>query len=177
MARVKHLSVNGQDYDIEAYIAAPYHSCRGVITKIQIGFNTKYLTQKCRPMGPKDPRVLYARMMAKSNAALITFQGIRVPRFVRLGMVECRCRPYFPKEQNKCSTCGLLNGDMKEHECSLYCIHCKGQHPSKDPKFPARKREPYSKGRLQDEQRAEKQQRPREGKGTKERQSQSNTNS
>ncbi|KAM7305720.1 hypothetical protein ISCGN_015616 [Ixodes scapularis] len=196
MARVKHLSLNGQDYDIGAYIAAPDDSCRGVITKIGFGFSTEYLTEKIRPMGPEGPRVLNARMMGKSDAALITFQGIRVPRFVRFGMVECRCKPYFPKEQvcdvclglghrrdvcpypeqNKCSTCGLLNGDMEEHECSPYCIHCKGQHPSNDPKCPARKREPYNKGRLQDQQRAEQQQRRRQFKGTKEQQSQNNTN-
>ncbi|KAM7305462.1 hypothetical protein ISCGN_015359 [Ixodes scapularis] len=196
MARLKHLSLNGQDYDIGAYIAAPDDSCRGVITKIGFGFSTEYLTEKIRPMGPEGPRVLNARMMGKSDAALITFQGIRVPRFVRFGMVECRCKPYFPKEQvcdvclglghrrdvcpypeqNKCSTCGLLNGDMEEHECSPYCIHCKGQHPSNDPKCPARKREPYNKGRLQDQQRAEQQQRRRQLKGTKEQQSQNNTN-
>ncbi|KAG0413116.1 hypothetical protein HPB47_009739 [Ixodes persulcatus] len=195
MARVKHPSLNGQDYDIAAYIAAPDDSCRGVITKIGFGFSTEYLTKKIRPMGPEGPRVLNARMMGKSDAALITFQGIRVPRFVRFGMVECRCKPYFPKEQvcdvclglghrrdvcpypeqNKCSTCGLLNGDMEEHECSPYCIHYKGQHPSNDPKCPARKREPYNKGRLQDQQRAEEQQRGRQFKGTKEQQSQNNT--
>ncbi|KAG0414308.1 hypothetical protein HPB47_008538 [Ixodes persulcatus] len=196
MARVKHLSLNGQDYDIGAYIAAPDDSCRGVITKIGFGFSTEYLTEKIRPMGPEGPRVLNARMMGESDGVLITFQGIRVPRFVRFGMVECRCKPYFPKEQvcdvclglghrrdvcpypeqNKCSTCGLLNGDMEEHECSPYCIHCKGQHPSTDPKCPARKREPYNKGRLQDLQRAEEQQRRRQFKGTKEQQSQNNTN-
>ncbi|KAG0436311.1 hypothetical protein HPB47_018023 [Ixodes persulcatus] len=89
MARVKHLTLNGQGYDIGANIAAPDDSCRGVITKIGFG----------RDVCP------------------------------------------YP-EQYKCSTCGLLNGDMEEHECSPYCIHCKEQHPSNDLKCPARKHEP-----------------------------------
>ncbi|KAG0430371.1 hypothetical protein HPB47_022750 [Ixodes persulcatus] len=64
MAQVEHLSLNGQDYDIGAYIAAPDDSCRGVIAKIQFGFSTEYLTEKIKPMGPEGPRVLNARMMA-----------------------------------------------------------------------------------------------------------------
>ncbi|KAG0422778.1 hypothetical protein HPB47_001441 [Ixodes persulcatus] len=139
MAGVKHLSFFGQDYNIGAYIAVPDDSCRGVITKIGFGFSTGYLTEKIRPMGPEGPRVLDTRMMGKSDAALITFQGIRVPRFVCFVTVECRCKPYFLTEQSKCWTCGLLNGDMEEHEC---CIHCKRQHASNDPKCSARKREP-----------------------------------
>ncbi|CAN7939659.1 unnamed protein product, partial [Ixodes hexagonus] len=75
-----------------------------VITKIGFGFSSAYLTEKIRPMEPEGPKVLNARMMGKSDATLITFQGTRVPRFVRLGMVECRCRPYFPKEQ-VCDIC------------------------------------------------------------------------
>ncbi|KAG0409795.1 hypothetical protein HPB47_013093 [Ixodes persulcatus] len=133
-------------------------------------------------MGPEVSRVLNDRMMSKSDTALITFQGIRVfLRFVHFGMVEWRCKPYFPNkrvcdvclglvhrrdvcpypEQNKCSTCDLLNGNMEEHECSPYCLNCKGQHPYNDSECPARKREPYNKCRLQDQQWAEQQQRPR----------------
>ncbi|CAN7990583.1 unnamed protein product, partial [Ixodes hexagonus] len=184
-----------QDFAIGAYIAAPDDSCKGVVTKIGFGFTTAYLTEKIRPMGPEGPRVLNARMMGKSDATLITFQGTRVPRFVRFGMVECRCRPYFPKEQvcdiclelghrrdvcpypekNKCSTCGLLNGDMEEHTCSPYCMHCKGQHPSNDPKYPARQREPYNKSRLQAQQRAKQQKQLRQSKGHKDQQSPNNT--
>ncbi|KAG0422388.1 hypothetical protein HPB47_001789, partial [Ixodes persulcatus] len=200
------------DYDIRAYIAPPGCFCRGVITKIGFGFSTEYLSHREHQTdGTRRP--LNARMMGKFDAAFITFQGIRIPRFVRCGMDECQCKPYFPKEQlcdiclglghkrdNHCSTCGLLNGDMKEHECSPYCIYttryaihevwpplwrlafvlglnklCPYLTSPNDPHCPARMREPYNKSRLQDQQRAEQQQEPGQSKGTKEQPSQNST--
>ncbi|EEC12957.1 hypothetical protein IscW_ISCW024587, partial [Ixodes scapularis] len=123
--------------------------------------------------GTRRPQsFLNARMMGKSDAPYFPKEQVCD---VCLGLGHRRDVCPYP-EQNKCSTCGLLNGDMEEHECSPYCIHCKGQHPSNDPKCPARKREPYNKGRLQDQHRAEQQQRQRQFKGTKEQQCQNNTN-
>ncbi|KAG0416019.1 hypothetical protein HPB47_006798 [Ixodes persulcatus] len=185
MAGAKHLSLYGEDYDIGANIAAPDDFCRRVITKIGFGFSTEYPTEKIRLMGPERPRVFSARMMCESDAALITFQGIRVLRFVRFGMNgACRCKPYVFREQvcdvcqrlghgkgvclypeqNQCSTWALLNGDMEEHECSSYWILCKGPHstiPS------ARRKSANCTTRVgsRNQQRAEQQQRPRQSKG------------
>ncbi|CAN7984060.1 unnamed protein product, partial [Ixodes hexagonus] len=121
-------------------------------TKIGFGFSTAYLTEKIRPMGPEGPKELgfhvsYASEWWNADADPTSRRNrSATSSCLELGHRRDVC-PY--PEKNKCSTCGLLNGDMKEHECSPYCMHCKGQHPPNDPKCPARQREPYNKIRLE----------------------------
>ncbi|CAN8026174.1 unnamed protein product, partial [Ixodes persulcatus] len=101
-------------------------------------------------------------MMGQTNTAVITFEGIRVPRFVYLSGGEYPCRPYQPRqqvcgvclglghrtdvcpqpEQSRCTTCGAPGGAMEDHECTAHCVNCGGEHPATDPRCPARQRAP-----------------------------------
>ncbi|KAG0426539.1 hypothetical protein HPB47_026370 [Ixodes persulcatus] len=159
---ISALTLGTKQYEVTAYLAVPDNSCRGVISGVETRPTAEELTENLRATGIN---ILYARMMGQTNTAVITFEGIRVPRFVYLSGGEYPCRPYQPRqqvcgvclglghrtdvcpqpEQSRCTTCGAPGGAMEDHECTAHCVNCGGEHPATDPRCPARQRAPYNK--------------------------------
>ncbi|KAG0432502.1 hypothetical protein HPB47_020784 [Ixodes persulcatus] len=157
--QISALTLGTKQYEVTAYLAVPDNSCRGVISGVETRPTAEELTENLRATGIN---ILYARMMGQTNTAVITFEGIRVPRFVYLSGGEYPCRLYQPRqqvcgvclglgqrtdvcpqpEQSRCTTCGAPGGAMEDHECTAHCVNCGGEHPATDPRCPARQRAP-----------------------------------
>lgn len=173
--RISTLTFETKQYDVTAYLAVPDNSCKGVITGVETRPTAEDLTENLRASGTN---ILYARMMGQTNAAIITFEGIKVPRLVYLWGGEYSCRPHQPRqqvcgvclglghrtdicpqpEQSRCITCGTLGGAMEDHECTPHCVNCGGEHPAIDPRCPARQRPPYNKRHVERHLRMKEQQ-------------------
>ncbi|KAG0417782.1 hypothetical protein HPB47_005361 [Ixodes persulcatus] len=119
----------------------------------------KYLTDNLIAPGHT---IITARMMGRTETALITYEGSYVPRTVLYCQAEYRCYPHRPKAQ-QCTLCQRLghradvcpqapttricptcSADItnipptQPHECSPSCLNCGEEHPSTCPTCPAR---------------------------------------
>lgn len=77
--QIKSIQLGDTIYQVTAYVAAPDRSCKGVVTGIDSGTHSDELMTNLR--SPRAP-ILYARMLGKSKAALITFDSLEVPRAI-----------------------------------------------------------------------------------------------
>ncbi|KAL1478728.1 hypothetical protein MTO96_034887 [Rhipicephalus appendiculatus] len=158
---VTELNLGSQRYEMQAYIAAPDNSCKGVIIGPEKNTSpTELLDNIYAP----DAEVLHARMIGSTNTALITFAGLQVPRYVYYYRAEYRCYVHRPRKQvcticlafghradvcptpteRRCQACGVET-PAPEHSCTTQCFHCKGDHPATHPKCPAREQKPPNK--------------------------------
>ncbi|KAG0436169.1 hypothetical protein HPB47_018102 [Ixodes persulcatus] len=101
--QITALKFGTKQYEVTAYLAVPDNSCRGVVSGVKTRTTAEELTENLCATGIN---ILYARMMGQTNTAVITFKGIKVPRFVYLSGGEYPCRPYQPKPQ----VCGVCLG-------------------------------------------------------------------
>ncbi|KAH8033503.1 hypothetical protein HPB51_013362 [Rhipicephalus microplus] len=93
---VTALNLRSQRYEMQAYVAAPDNSCKGVIIGPEKNTSpTKFLDNIYAP----DAEVLHARMMRSTNMALITFSGLQVRRYVHCYRAEYRCYIHRPRKQ------------------------------------------------------------------------------
>ncbi|KAH8027115.1 hypothetical protein HPB51_002269 [Rhipicephalus microplus] len=103
--------------------------------------------------------ILQARMMGQTNIGLVTFEGLKVPVYVRFYGDKLRCYPHRPRQvvcqiclelghrDDNCSTlavvicptCGTDN-PTQSHPCTPHCKSCDGPHPTMDPNCPQRER-------------------------------------
>ncbi|KAH9365882.1 hypothetical protein HPB48_018338 [Haemaphysalis longicornis] len=90
---IKTIQLGDKMYQVTAYVAAPDKSCKGVVTGINSATHSdELMANLCSPRVP----ILYARLLGQSKAALITFDGLEVPRAVYYYGGELRRRPYRP---------------------------------------------------------------------------------
>ncbi|KAL3214542.1 hypothetical protein MRX96_007023 [Rhipicephalus microplus] len=95
--------------------------------------------------------------MGQTNVALVTFERLKVPRYVRFYGAELRCYPHRPRQLVCkichrfghwadhcptphvliCATCGTDN-PAPSHPCTPHCRSCDGSHPTSDPNCPRR---------------------------------------
>ncbi|KAH7949753.1 hypothetical protein HPB49_015106 [Dermacentor silvarum] len=145
LQKVQSISLGLNQHAVQAYVAAPDNSCKGVVPGIEPNTSVKTLLENLRC---SEAPILHARMMGSTNQALVTFSGIQVPRHVRLYGAELRCYIYRPRQQicsmclsmghradvcptpdkPRCVACGTSN-PLPEHECTPKCIHCGGDLP------------------------------------------------
>ncbi|KAG0410744.1 hypothetical protein HPB47_012165 [Ixodes persulcatus] len=158
------ITIDGRQFEVQAYVALPDNSCRGVISGISPQTTTDQLMEG---LYARETNILFARMMGRTNTAIVTFEGLSVPRFLCYDGGEYRCYTHRPKQQvcgaclevghrvdvcphperSRCRTCGKPNPSDQPHACKPFCIHCSGDHPSTDSKCPARIRPPHNKRR------------------------------
>ncbi|KAG0418360.1 hypothetical protein HPB47_004932 [Ixodes persulcatus] len=151
------LTIANRDYAVTSYPSAPTNSCKGVIHGVASLTAPDELIANIESNVP----VLTARMMGKTETALITFEGTYVPYTIYYRRLQFRCHPHKPKSQ-QCQNC-LQLGHRAEvcpkkgkltvcdicyqenmtsdtlHNCVPYCVNCKEEHASKDPNCPAKK--------------------------------------
>ncbi|KAH9378919.1 hypothetical protein HPB48_015655 [Haemaphysalis longicornis] len=93
--------MGGQTRRVRIYATAPKHSCRGIVLVIEAGTSPEELMQDlCAP----NWDVLSARIMRRSETALLTFRSTYVPRFILNHRDKYDCKPHNPKAQF-CFTC------------------------------------------------------------------------
>ncbi|KAH9380671.1 hypothetical protein HPB48_000066 [Haemaphysalis longicornis] len=98
--------------------------CRGIVHESRPVHAEELMQNLCAP----NTDVLSARMMGRSETALLTFSGTYVPPDIcpQAGVIKCKA-------------CGsLLDTPDQEHSCKLCCANCQGEHPADDPTCPAR---------------------------------------
>ncbi|KAL1470224.1 hypothetical protein MTO96_024503 [Rhipicephalus appendiculatus] len=110
LLKVQELLLGQRTYPVSAYLAAPDDSCKGIVPGLKPGTPSHTLVEE---MQATDIQILQARMMGQTNIALVTFDGLRVPRFVRFLGAELRCYPHRPRQQ-VCKTC-LKLGHRADH--------------------------------------------------------------
>ncbi|KAH8023737.1 hypothetical protein HPB51_016476 [Rhipicephalus microplus] len=158
---VTTLNLGSQKYEMQAYVADPDNSFKGVIIGPEKNTSpTELLDNIYAP----DAEVLHVRMMGLTNMVLITFAGLQVPRYFYYNHAEYRCYIHRPRKQvcticlglghradvcrtttkRRCQACGVETPEP-EHSCTTQCFHCKGDHPATHPKCPARKQKPPNK--------------------------------
>ncbi|KAH7937267.1 hypothetical protein HPB49_009877 [Dermacentor silvarum] len=173
LLNIQELSISQRTYPVSAYLAAPDDSCKGIVPGLEPGTSSHMLVEEMQASGIQ---ILQARMMGQTNIALVTFEGLRVPRFVRFLGAELRCYPHRPRQPvcktclklghradhcptpdvTICEQCGIEN-PIPSHPCSPRCKSCGGDHPTTEPKCPQRQRQPFNrawvKKAIEDEQR------------------------
>ncbi|KAH6932487.1 hypothetical protein HPB50_006301 [Hyalomma asiaticum] len=152
-----------------------HNSCNGIIHGVDPGTSPSELMDHLVAPGNT---VLQARMMGKTSTALITFEGLQVPHYIRYYGAEYRCYVHRPRKQvctvclqlghrydhcptPNCVTCKICGVDnpTSEHSCTPKCRSCGGDHPTTDTGCPARIRPPLNKDRVRKALQQEQQQR------------------
>lgn len=159
--KVRELRLGQRVYPITTYFAAPDNSCKGIVPGLVPGTPSSTLVDELLTPGTQ---ILQARMMGQTNVALVTFEGLKVPRYVRFYGAELRCYPHRPRQLVCkichrlghwadhcptphvliCATCGTDN-PAPSHPCTPHCRSCDGSHPTSDPNCPRRARQTPNK--------------------------------
>ncbi|KAH8030564.1 hypothetical protein HPB51_008925 [Rhipicephalus microplus] len=132
LLKFQDLSLGQRTYPVSAYLAAPDDSCKGIVPELEPGTTPHRLVDELKVT---RIQILQARMMGHKNIALVTFEGLRVPRFVRFLGPQLRCYPYRPRHQ-VCKTCLELghHADHRPTSGVTVCQQCsvdipKPSHP------------------------------------------------
>ncbi|KAG0411073.1 hypothetical protein HPB47_011816 [Ixodes persulcatus] len=151
------LTIANRDYAVTSYPSAPTNSCKGVIHGVASLTAPYQLIANIKSNVP----VLTARMMGKTETALITFEGTYVPCTIYYRRLRFRCRPHKSKSQ-QCQNCLQLGHRVEVcpkkgkitvcdicyqenmtsdtlHDCVPYCVSCKEEPASEDTNCPAKK--------------------------------------
>lgn len=166
---ISSLRFAAKNYAVTAYVAAPDNSCKGVIHGVDAGTTPTELLSHLR-VRTQGVKILYARMLGKSQSAVITFEGKIVPRYVYYYGGEIRCYLYRSSRQ-VCYTC-LKAGHRADvcptpdvvvcskctepviedgHSCEPRCVLCTEAHPTGAKECKERLRKPRPRTRKKEE--------------------------
>ncbi|KAH7945768.1 hypothetical protein HPB49_015275 [Dermacentor silvarum] len=98
--RVECIAVGGQQYDVNAYEAAPHSTCRGVIRGIAPGDGPAELDRKI--VNSKNPLALGAKRMKSTGTMVVDLDGYKVPNYTRT-VVRSSSVPYIESKW-RCAT-------------------------------------------------------------------------
>lgn len=173
---VKALHIGGKMYEVTAYAAPPEDTVKGVIHNIPDYDSAADITNSL--VYKKNPTILQARRMGRTNSVLIVFEGKTVPHYIYYRGAEYRC--FLHKKRHEiCGGCGRLGHRVdvcpapgkkicklcgeetpgEDHPCTPKCALCGKDHATGDKKCPLRYQTPYVlKKRKWDKQRRSQQQ-------------------
>ncbi|KAH7952974.1 hypothetical protein HPB49_002998 [Dermacentor silvarum] len=112
--KIKTLGLNGTKHPINTYITTPEGYLKGVIHGLERATPKDELLSNLQ-MRTQRVTIVQARMLAKSETAVITFDGPIVPRFVYYYGGEMPCVPYRPTRRYYVQTVqkpGTMNGRL-----------------------------------------------------------------
>ncbi|KAG0435463.1 hypothetical protein HPB47_018465 [Ixodes persulcatus] len=130
LSEIQQLQISTSTYEFSTYMKPPPGTCRGVIHGLDSSINKDNLGAYLQG---NYPTLLHARIMGNTRSALLTFQGTRVPFYVKGGSMLLRCRP-FRRSVQVCHVCGELGHrmDVCPNPDSPKCLHCGQPTPSAD---------------------------------------------
>ncbi|KAL1425666.1 hypothetical protein MTO96_018960 [Rhipicephalus appendiculatus] len=101
--KIKALELNGTKHPMNTYISTPEGYLKGVVHGLERETPEAELLSHLR-VRTQGVTIVQARMLGKSETAVITFDGPIVPRFVYYYGGEMPCVPYQPTRQY-CKLC------------------------------------------------------------------------
>ncbi|XP_077550568.1 uncharacterized protein LOC144163645 [Haemaphysalis longicornis] len=157
---IRQLCFGKHSYEITAYAAPPEDTTKGVIHNIPDYDTADDITRSL--VYKKNPAILQARRMGKTNSVIIVFEGRRVPYYVYYRGAEYRC--FLHKKKHEfCTSCGRLGhradvcpqpdkpfckscnleNPPDNHVCELNCAICGEGHTTGDKKCRKRFKTPF----------------------------------
>ncbi|KAH7933765.1 hypothetical protein HPB49_016966 [Dermacentor silvarum] len=156
------LPVGDQQLPFRGHAKASGEICRGVIT-----INPAETPQRIKSeLEWSQGAILAVRKLGDSTAAVVTFEGTKLPRFIFYHSVVAYVRPY-KKTIPACSLCGTIGHrpsacprptpgrctrcgtqvqvtpeGLAEHECNPTCLLCSGPHETGARGCPGKYRKP-----------------------------------
>ncbi|KAH9366935.1 hypothetical protein HPB48_021286 [Haemaphysalis longicornis] len=145
------LKIKEHDHQIVAYATPPEECTKGVIHNIPSEESEEMISRSL--VNKRNPTILQARRMGKTNSVVIVFEGEKVPYFVYYRGTEYRC--YLHRKRHEiCNTCGRLGhradvcpapennictgcgtkNPPSDHTCVPKCALCGGDHQTGDKK-------------------------------------------
>ncbi|KAG0415111.1 hypothetical protein HPB47_007724 [Ixodes persulcatus] len=157
---ISKICIAGKTYEVTAYAAPPEDTAKGVIHNIPDYDTAEDITRSL--VYNKNPTILQAQRMGKTNSAVIVFEGNKVPYYVYYRGAEYQCFLH-KKKHEVCSTCGKVGHRMDVcpapedkicrscgtknprdgHKCDPKCALCCGDHPTGDKNCKNRFQTPY----------------------------------
>ncbi|KAH7946085.1 hypothetical protein HPB49_020227 [Dermacentor silvarum] len=80
---VENITVAGQQYEVNAYVAAPHATCKGVIRRIAIEDGPEVIDRKI--VNRRNPLALGAKRIKDTGTVVVLFEGYKVPNYVAYG--------------------------------------------------------------------------------------------
>lgn len=157
---VKELHFGENSYKVTAYAAPPEDTVKGIIHNIPEYDSADDITRSL--VYKKNPTILQARRMGRTNSVIIIFEGTTVPHYIYYRGAEYRC--FIHKKRHElCDGCGRLghradvcpapdkkickicgtDSPLEKHQCEPKCTLCGRDHPTGDKKCRLRFQTPY----------------------------------
>lgn len=157
---IQELRIGDNTYKVSAYAAPPEDTVKGVIHNIPDYDGAEDISRSL--LYKKNPTILQARRMGRTNSVLIVFEGSKVPHYVYYRGAEYRCFIH-KKKHELCDSCGRLGhrsdvcpapdnkvckicgteAPTDQHHCEPKCALCGRDHPTGDKKCRLRFQTPH----------------------------------
>ncbi|KAG0410373.1 hypothetical protein HPB47_012518 [Ixodes persulcatus] len=129
---ISKICIAGKTYEVTGYAAPPEDTAKGVIHNIPDYDTAEDITRSL--VYNKNPTILQAQRMGKTNSAVIVFEGNKW---------DSACMDVCPAPEDKiCRSCGTKN-PRDGHKCDPKCALCCGDHPTGDKNCKNRFQTPY----------------------------------
>lgn len=159
-ARITSVVIGLVQYEVNAYMAAPEDTCKGIIRGVDLDIDPVRL--QALIIHDRNPTALQARRIKNSTTVVILFDGLKVPNHVICGASMFRCT-LFRRQTDVCYACGKVGhradvcptpddticrgcgqqSPSEEHDCKPTCKLCGGAHVTADRKCKQRFQIPY----------------------------------
>ncbi|KAM7282021.1 hypothetical protein ISCGN_002179 [Ixodes scapularis] len=146
LSEISTIQLRAATHEILPYLKSLSGTKRGMIHGLDPGTTTDLLPHI---LAYNSARILHARMLGNSTSAVVTFEGIHVPFYIKAYVLFARCRPYRQTVQC-CSLCGELGhrqnvfpnpdttmcaqchtkNSTPDHDCTPKCQLCGLTHPT-----------------------------------------------
>ncbi|KAH7973729.1 hypothetical protein HPB49_004533 [Dermacentor silvarum] len=103
--RIKEIRISDKIHEPCSYETAPHSTSKGVIRGIPLQDNPATIDGKI--VNQNNPLALAAKIITPTGTVIITFDGHRVPNFVRYGTLLMKCFLYR-RQVDVCHACGRL---------------------------------------------------------------------
>lgn len=130
LAQLTSIPLRTTQMEVTAYMKPPPGTSRGVIHGLPDDITPEKLLDY---LDTNRPYLIHARLMGRSKSALLTFNGTRVPYYVKFNCELIRCRPYRRVIQ-VCKQCGEMGHrlDVCPHPQRQLCTNCDTSDPAAD---------------------------------------------
>ncbi|KAH7934688.1 hypothetical protein HPB51_028946 [Rhipicephalus microplus] len=128
-SRISKLQVETETYDVRAYVTSPENTAKGVIHNIPPYDSPEDISASL--VNDRNPRILQARRMGKTNFVLIVFDDDKVPFHVYYRGAEYKC--YLHKKRTEvCDKCGAVGhrSDVCPKPNAVICTLCGTANPA-----------------------------------------------